>query len=348
VIALMIAAATSMVVSLVLTRATIRFFRDRGKGQPILSKDQRGPEHQHKSGTPTMGGIAIVIGAASGYVVAHLLRPRLKFSDQAIVLFVAVFVMAFIGFLDDYIKVRIFRNRGLFWKKKGYITFAISVMLAWLLASVTDVATTISFTRAGSPGWELPTWAWVIFAGMIIFSTTNAVNVTDGLDGLAGGAASLGFFAYALIAYWAFRNPSIYPDVINPLDLAAVAVAFAAACVGFLWFNAPPARIFMGDVGALGIGAALALLTLTTNTLLLLPLICLLNVIEIGSVAVQMTVFKASGRTRRLFRNSPIHHHFEMVGWPETTVTIRFWIIAAIGVASALAIYLADFTRMVQ
>jgi phospho-N-acetylmuramoyl-pentapeptide-transferase len=345
VIAIMIAGAVAMAASLIGTRFTIAFFRNRGKGQPILSKEDRGPEHSHKAGTPTMGGIAIIGAAAVGYLIAHL-RPNLAFSDQALIVFIAVFVMALLGFLDDFIKVRIARNRGIFWKKKGYITFAISVLLAWLLVSVTDVATTISFTRADSPGWDLPWWVWIFWAGLIIFATTNAVNVTDGLDGLASGSALLGFLAFTIIAYWEFRNGLIYPAVVNPLDLAVIAVAFAGACGGFLWFNAAPARIFMGDVGALGIGAALALLALTTNTQLLLPLICGINVMEIGSVALQMAVFKASGRRKRLFKISPVHHHFEMIGWPETTVIIRFWLIAGICVAVALAIFIADFTHL--
>jgi phospho-N-acetylmuramoyl-pentapeptide-transferase len=176
------------------------------------------------------------------------------------------------------------------------------------------------------------------------------VNVTDGLDGLAAGSALLGFAAFTIIAYWAFRNPEFYGvldgGVVNPLDLAVIAAGFAGACGGFLWFNAAPARIFMGDVGALGIGTALALLALTTNTHLLLLLICGINVMEAGSVAIQMGVFKASGRKKRLFRMSPIHHHFELLGWPETTVIIRFWLIAGICVATALAIFIGDFTKV--
>ena len=170
--------------------------------------------------------------------------------------------------------------------------------------------------------------------------------MTDGLDGLAGGSALMGFLAFTIISYWAFRNPDIYAAVVNPLDLAVIAAAFAGACGGFLWYSAAPARIFMGDVGALGIGAALSMLALGTNTQLLLVLICGINVMEAGSVAIQMGVFKASGRKKRLFKMSPIHHHFELSGWPETTVIIRFWIIAGICVASALAIFIGDFTRL--
>ncbi|MGA1035758.1 MAG: phospho-N-acetylmuramoyl-pentapeptide-transferase, partial [Ilumatobacteraceae bacterium] len=178
-----------------------------------------------------------------------------------------------------------------------------------------------------------------------IWATTNAVNVTDGLDGLAGGSALMGFGAFMIIGYWVFRNPDIY-SVVNPLDIGVMAAAFAGACLGFLWWNAAPARIFMGDVGALGIGAALAFMALTLNTHLLLVLICGINVVEAGSVAIQMGVFKASGRRRRLFKMSPIHPHFELSGWPETTVIIRFWLLSAVFVALALGVFIADFTAV--
>jgi phospho-N-acetylmuramoyl-pentapeptide-transferase len=345
-IAVMIAGATAMFVALLGTRGLITFFRNRGKGQPILGKEDHGPEHHlKKQGTPTMGGLAIIVAAFVGWFVAHL-RRGLAFSDQAMIIWVGILVMAFMGFLDDYIKVKRAHNRGIFWKKKGYITFGLAILIAWWLAAATGISETISFTRANWPGWDVHWLVWVVWAGLIIWSTTNAVNVTDGLDGLAGGSALLGFLAFAVIAYWEFRNPGIYTSVVNPLDLAVIAAGFAGACGGFLWYNAAPARIFMGDVGALGIGAALALLALGTNTQLLLVLICGLNVMEAGSVAIQMGVFKASGRKKRLFRMSPVHHHFELLGWPETTVIIRFWLISGICVATALAIFIGDFTRL--
>lgn len=345
-IAVMMAGAAAMIVALIGTRGLISFFRNRGKGQPILGKEDHGPEHHlKKQGTPTMGGLAIIVAAFVGWFVAHL-RRGLAFSDQAMIIWVGILVMAFMGLLDDYIKVKRAHNRGIFWKKKGYITFGLAVLIAWWLAAATGISETISFTRADWPGWTVHWVVWVIWAGVIIWSTTNAVNVTDGLDGLAGGSALLGFLAFAVIAYWEFRNPGIYGAVVNPLDLAVIAAGFAGACGGFLWFNAAPARIFMGDVGALGIGAALALLSLGTNTQLLLLLICGLNVMEAGSVAIQMGVFKASGRKKRLFRMSPVHHHFELAGWPETTVIIRFWLISGICVATALAIFIGDFTRL--
>ena len=343
-IAVLIAGAVAMLVSLAATRGLISFFVRLGKGQPILGAEDHGPVHQMgKQGTPTMGGIAILLAAAVGWLAAHL-RGGLPFSDQAAIIWLTVFVLAAIGFIDDYLKVKRQHNRGIFWKKKGWITFGITVLLLWLLASTTGVAETISFTRAMSPGWTIPGPFFVLWTALMVWSTTNAVNVTDGLDGLAAGSALFGFLAFTIIAYWAFRNPKIY-DIVNPLDLAVLSAAFAGACGGFLWWNAAPAKIFMGDVGALGIGAALGMLAVTTNTHLMLPIICGINVLEAGSVAIQMGVFKASGRKKRLLKMSPIHHHFELSGWPETTVIIRFWIISGICVATAVAIFIADFTE---
>jgi len=346
-IPILIAGAVGMLASLAATRGMISYFVRLGKGQPILGAADHGPTmHMYKQGTPTMGGIAILFSGALGWLVAHM-RSGLPFSDQAMLIWLTVFVLGAIGFLDDYLKVKRQHNRGIFWKKKGWITFVITVLLLWLLASTTGVHETLSFTRATSPGWLMPGPLFVLWTALMVWSTTNAVNVTDGLDGLAAGSATFGFLAFTIIAYWAFRNPRIY-DIVNPLDLAVLSSALAGACGGFLWWNAAPARIFMGDVGALGLGAALGMLAVTTNTHLLLPIICGINVLEAGSVAVQMGVFKASGRKKRLFKMSPIHHHFELSGWPETTVIIRFWIISGICVATAVAIFIGDFTQQAR
>lgn len=342
----MIAGAVSALLSLFGTRFLIGYFSVRGHGQPILGKEDHGPEHHMlKQGTPTMGGIAIVLAAFIGWAVAHI--RDIAFSDQAMISWVGILAMATMGFLDDFIKVRKRHNRGIFWKRKNYVTMLMSFGLAYWLVSTTGISESISIVRAGDLVVTVPTAVWVVWAGSIIWATTNAVNVTDGLDGLAGGSALMGFGSFMIIAYWAFRNPDVYDSVVNPLDMGVMAAGFAGACLGFLWWNAAPARIFMGDVGALAIGSALALMALSLNTHLLLVLICGINVMEAGSVAIQMLVFKASGRTRRLFRMSPIHHHFELGGWPETTVIIRFWLISATCVACALAIFIADYTRVV-
>jgi phospho-N-acetylmuramoyl-pentapeptide-transferase len=344
-IAIMLAGASSMIVALFGTRWLITFFGTHGQGQPILGKEDHGPEHHMvKQGTPTMGGLAIVGAALIGWLIAHL-RRGLAFSDQAMIVWIGVLFMAAMGFLDDYIKVRKRHNRGIFWKQKNYVTMIASLAMAWWLVVGTGISETISATR-GDVGLAVPTAVWVLWAGGVIWATTNAVNVTDGLDGLAAGSALMGFGAFTIISYWAFRNPDIYGAVVNPLDMGVFAAAFAGGCLGFLWWNAAPARIFMGDVGALAIGSALAFCALTLNTTALLVLIGGIYVMEAGSVAVQMGVFKASGRKKRLFRMSPIHHHFELIGWPETTVIIRFWLISAICVAAALGIFIADFTNI--
>ena len=346
-IAPLIAAGVAMILSLAGTGWLIRLMGSRGRTQPILAKDAANlvvPEHGHKAGTPTMGGLAIIGAALVGYLVSHL-REGVVFSNQTLIMWVGVLAMALVGFVDDAIKLRTRRNRGVLWRHKGYITLAIAIGIAVTLVSMTDIDTRLSLVRADVPGWQLGDLVWVLWAGLIIFATSNAVNVTDGLDGLAAGSALFGFAAFTAIAYLGFRNPRIYPDIVNPYDLAVFAASFAGGCAGFLWWNAAPADIFMGDVGALAIGAALALLGLTTDTHLLLLFVCGLNVIEIGSVALQMAVFRGSGRRRRLFRLSPIHHHFELSGWPETKVIIRFWLLAGMSVATALAIFIADFTE---
>ena len=253
VIALLIAGSVAMAASLLGARVLITFFRSRGKGQPILGPEDRGPEHQHKAGTPTMGGIAILGAALLGYLVAHL-RKGAYFSDHAMFIMAGIAAMAALGFLDDFLKVRRAHNRGVLWKKKGWITLGMSFLIAALVVSFTEIDTRIGLTRADRPGWELGKVGWVLWAGLIIFSTVNAVNVTDGLDGLAAGSAILGFLAFTIIAFWGLRNPSLYPYIINPFDLSILAAALAGACVGFLWWNAAPARIIMGDVGALGLG----------------------------------------------------------------------------------------------
>lgn len=346
-IALAIAAAIAAAVALFGTRGLIGVLAGRGASQPILQQNaanERVPPHAHKAGTPTMGGLVIVAAALGGYLISHV-RVGVIFSDQTLIIIGGVLVMAGLGLIDDLMKVRSRQNRGVYWKVKGVVSYLMALGIATVLVTSTNIDTRISLTRADLPGWDLGPVVWVFWAGTIIFATTNAVNVTDGLDGLAAGSALFGFIAFTGIAFWALRNPLIYGDVVNPYDLAVLAAAFAGACGGFLWWNAAPARIFMGDVGALALGSTLALLALATNTHLLLILICGINVVEAGSVGLQMAVFRASGRKRRLFKLSPIHHHFEVAGWPETTVIVRFWLISGACVAAAVAIYVADFTH---
>jgi phospho-N-acetylmuramoyl-pentapeptide-transferase len=334
-----------MLVSLFGTAFLIRFLSERSAHQPILANEGgNAPQHQHKTGTPSMGGLAIVVAAVLGYLAAHL-RSKVYFTDAGMIVLGAIIAAGGVGLADDLIKVRNSRNLGLTKRAKSLGMLAVGSSFAFLMITISNPHTTLSFTRFDAPGLELSKWGWAILTVLVIQGSSNAVNITDGLDGLAAGSAAMGFAAFVVIAYWGFRHYDIYQFNYG-FDLAVISVSLLGGCAGFLWWNAAPARIFMGDVGALGIGTALAMLALTTNTQLLIILICGINVIEAGSVAVQMTVFKASGRKKRLFRMSPIHHHFELCGWPETTVIIRFWIIAGICVATALAMFIGDFTGL--
>ena len=224
----------------------------------------------------------------------------------------------------------------------GYRRTRPLVTLAALAAMLvfTDQHTTLSFTRFDSPGIELGDVGWSIWAVLLVLGATNAVNLTDGLDGLAAGSAALTFMAFTTIGFWSFRHPEVYATA-HALDLAVVAAAMLGACTGFLWWNAAPARIFMGDTGSLAIGAGLAALALALNTQLLLPVLAGLFVMETLSVILQVGTFRLANR--RVLRMAPIHHHFELGGWPETTVIVRFWILAALCTAVGLGLYYADF-----
>ena len=186
----------------------------------------------------------------------------------------------------------------------------------------------------------------------VMNAMTNAVNITDGLDGLAAGSSALVFAAFVVISFTQFRHPSVYHlrDATIPalkagsIDVTVVAAALMGACIGFLWWNAPPAKVFMGDTGALALGGAMAGMGLITNTALLLPIIGGLYVLETASVIAQVISFRGFGR--RILRMSPIHHHFELLGWPESTIIVRFWILAGLAMALGLGLFYADFLRI--
>jgi phospho-N-acetylmuramoyl-pentapeptide-transferase len=211
------------------------------------------------------------------------------------------------------------------------------------------VSTALSFVRETGLDLGVFFYVWVF---VILWSSSNGVNLTDGLDGLASGSAILVLSAYVFIAFWQYRHTcalappeGCYPvDVNAALDVAIVAGAAAGAAAGFLWWNAAPARIFMGDTGALALGGLIGALAIVTNTQLLLIVLGGLFVIEVSSVIVQVIAFRGFGR--RVFRMSPIHHHFELGGWPEFTVIVRFWIVAGICVAIGLGLFYADFVAL--
>jgi phospho-N-acetylmuramoyl-pentapeptide-transferase len=342
VIALLLAAGSAMVVSLIGTRFFMDWLRAHKFGQPIHDDVPEG--HRTKAGTPTMGGVMIVTGAVVGYVVAHL-RAHTFYTNTGICVMTLIIGSGIVGLTDDWIKVSRERNLGLNKRAKFGGLLVIATGFTLLVVRYTGIHTTLSFTRFDSPGLHLGTLGWCIWAILLIVGTTNAVNLTDGLDGLAAGSSLYAFVAFMVIGYWGSRSNhlAIYQTP-HAFDLAVISASMLGGCVGFLWWNAPPAGIIMGDAGALSIGAALAGLALTTNTQLLLPIIGGLYVLETMSVILQVGSFRLFHR--RIFRMAPMHHHFELAGWPETTVIVRFWILAGLCTAVALGIYYADFISL--
>ncbi len=338
-IALVLAGAVSFGFSLVGTRLLIGWLRRHRIGQPIRVD---GPQqHLAKAGTPTIGGVAIVVAATSGYLIAHV-RPGLVFTRSGMFVMLLIVLAGGVGLADDWIKVKNERNLGLSKKAKFGGLFLAAICFTLLTLNLSKPHLELSFTRWDSIGWAMPAWLWVIWALLLILGTTNAVNLTDGLDGLASGAAIQAFICYTIICFWAFRYP-IY-DVPHALDLSVVAVSMAGALAGFLWWNASPAQIIMGDTGSLAIGAGLAGLALLSNTQLLLVVIGGLFVYETISVILQVASFRLFGR--RIFRMAPVHHHYEQKGWPETTVVVRFWIMAGMCTVVALGVFYADFLNL--
>jgi phospho-N-acetylmuramoyl-pentapeptide-transferase len=356
-IALLVAGGFSLLYSLLLTPLFVRGFRRLRWGQFIR---EDGPQsHFAKRGTPTMGGIIFISGTVIAYFAAKLVAGETPTASALLVLLMTV-GLGFVGFIDDFLKTRKQQSLGLGgWAKilGQLIVAAIFGVLALQFANehgVTPASTHISLFR------DLPIdfMALGAVAGVILFliwiaaivtSASNSVNVTDGLDGLAGGASVLVLGAYAIIGFWQSsqscvaspEEPGCYV-VRDPLDLAVVAVALLGGVVGFLWWNTSPAQIYMGDTGSLGLGGAIAALAILSRTELLLVVIGGLFVIESGSVILQRLYFKAT-RGKRIFLMSPIHHHFELKGWAEVTVVVRFWIIAGVLVLSGVGLLYAEW-----
>lgn len=335
-IAILVAGTIAFLVALAGTPVVVGYFRQRGFGQPI--RDEGPASHQAKAGTPTMGGISIVGGALLAFVVAHLGSARLTATGLLVLgTFVA---MALVGLADDLIKLRMRRNLGLNKATKFGGQALIAGMFAYLGPEIGGLPQNISLV--GDLAIDVPRWLFFIWVFLLLSGFSNAVNLTDGLDGLAAGSAALVFGAYTLIAFWQFRNAEAYPlSGSEALNIAIIAAAAMTACAGFLWHNAPPARIFMGDTGSLALGGLMAAIAVATNTQLLLVLFGGLFIVETASVMIQVAVFRTTGN--RVFRMAPIHHHFELKGWQEITIIVRFWIVAGIGVALGLGIFYAEW-----
>jgi len=353
--AVLIAAAVALLCSLFGTPLYIRFLVSRGYGQFIRDDGPTG--HHTKRGTPTMGGAVIIGSTLTGYAVAHAATMWVPTMSAVLVLFLMT-GLGLVGWLDDYLKISRQRSLGLRAGAKlagqsaVAITFALLALQFQSTTFRTPASTRISFIRdtginLAFAGAALGLILFVIWALLMIAAWSNGVNLTDGLDGLATGTSVLVFSAYVLIGIWQSNNscverpgPQCY-EVRDPRDLAVVAAAVLGSCFGFLWWNASPAKIFMGDTGSLALGGALAGLAITTRTELLLVLLGGLFVLITLSVVIQVGSFKLTGR--RVFRMAPLQHHFELAGWAEVTIVIRFWIIAGLFVGLGLGVFYAEW-----
>ena len=345
------------------TPAFIWLFKRIGWGQFIR---EDGPQSHHtKRGTPTMGGIAIILGAVAGVFGGKLINGEPISNSALLVLFMMV-GLGLVGFADDFIKTHKQRSLGLSgWAKiagQGVVAIAFAIMALQLKdgSGWAPASTFISITRDTSI--NLMAWGtgigivlFVIWIYFLVASTSNGVNIADGLDGLATGSSAMAIGAYAIIGFWqfnesCFRNVGLHNcyDVKSSLDLAVVASAIVGSLIGFLWWNTSPAQIFMGDTGSLGLGGALAALAILTRTELLLIPIGGLFVIVTGSVIIQRVYFKITkwrtGTGRRVFLMSPLHHHFEQKGWQQITIVVRFWLIAALCVLSGVGAFYLEWT----
>ncbi len=348
---ILLATVVALVVGLTLTPWVIDLFRSRGIGE--LIREDGPATHFVKHGTPTMGGLVLIAAATIGYLAAHLrvTGGAVRFhplTPAGVLVFCVAWALALLGALDDIAKIRRRRSLGLSKRAKLVGQCIVGGGFAFAALQWTGLDSRIAWSGTGIE--SLPALPQVVFALWVIImisGTSNGVNLTDGVDGLASGSAAMCFFVFTIIGFWEFRNIDVYPQLApaSPSGLLDVAVASAAllgACIGFLWWNAAPARIVMGDTGALALGGALATLALFTRTQLLLPVIGGLFVLETLSVALQITAYRGFNG-RRVFAMAPIHHHFELRGWAEFTVIVRFWLIAALAAGLGLALFYMDF-----
>ncbi|MEA2498063.1 MAG: phospho-N-acetylmuramoyl-pentapeptide-transferase, partial [Actinomycetota bacterium] len=319
------------------TPIAIRRFRKLGWGQLIR---EEGPKaHYEKRGTPTMGGLVILLGCVLGYLGAHF--GRAEFTDSGLLALGTILALGVLGFLDDFIKIYKSRSLGLQSRAKFLGQLLIALVFGVLAVKVVGIGTDISFFRSTAIDIGAFFYLWVF---LMVAASSNGVNLTDGLDGLAVGSAAPVMGAFVVVAFWQFRHEAFYEWAStgsDPFDLAILAAALFGACTGFLWWNTAPAKIFMGDTGSLMLGGAMAVFAILLNTQLLLVVLGGLYVVETLSVIAQVVFFKRTGR--RILLMAPIHHHFELAGWAEFTVIVRFWVLSGLSVAFGIGLFYADF-----
>ena len=338
--------------TLVGTPLLIKLLARKGYGQYIRDDGPR--EHASKRGTPTMGGIAFILATVVAYFLSKVITGYPPTYSGLLVLGLMC-GMGLVGFLDDYIKIVKRRSLGLRAKAKmaGQLIVGISFAVLALMfpdsRANTPASTKLSFIT--DFGWKIGPILFVIWALFMILAMSNGVNLTDGLDGLATGASVLVFGAYTFIGVWQFQescanaqtltNPNACYEVRDPLDLAVIASALMGACLGFLWWNTSPAKVFMGDTGSLALGGVLTGLAILSRTELLVAIMGGLFVLITMSVVIQVGSFKLTGK--RVFRMAPLQHHFELKGWSEVLVVVRFWIIQGICVIVGLGLFYAGW-----
>lgn len=299
-----------------------------------------------------MGGVAILVAVLAGYFLTHLITWRPLSASALLVIYLMV-GLGLVGLADDYLKIFRQRSTGLRARTKligqAIVAFSFAYLSVQFSDSAGNTAASMAISFVRDTPIVLPLGLFLVWVWFLVTATTNSVNLTDGLDGLAAGAAIMSFVAYVLVAIWqygqncAFEPTEFCYSTQNPLDLAMVAAATAGASFGFLWFNTAPARIFMGDTGSLALGGGIAGLAILTRTELLLPLMAGLFLITALSSIGQVGSYKLTGK--RMFRMAPLHHHFEMLGWPEIQIVVRFWIIQGLCIGAALTIFYAEWVR---
>ncbi len=359
------ASAISLSFTLFLTPVFLRLFRKWGWGQVIRTPESIGnPSHAAKRGTPTMGGTIFIAGTLVGYF-AGLIAGGGTLSLSALLVIWLMVGFGIVGFIDDLLKVRMQQSLGLSgWRKilgqlLVIVPFGIVALNFPNEAGETPASGAISLFRDIPGLWFFaltPILAWALYLLWLSFigiATSNGANISDGLDGLATGAGIFVVGAYSLIAFWKFKQ-SCYSEALDeaviaacyevrePLSLATIAAAFASALIGFLWWNAPKAKVFMGDVGSMAIGGVVAAMAILTRSELLLLIVGGIFVLAPGSVIVQRAYFKIT-RGKRLFLSSPFHHHLEMRGWPEITIVVRLWIVAAMLAVTAIGLFYVEW-----
>ncbi len=358
---LLAAAAISLTFTLLLTPLFIRLFKKLQWGQVIRTpEDPHNPSHQTKRGTPTMGGIVFILATITGYLVGTLTGGSPPTVSGLLVIWMMV-GLAVIGFIDDYMKVRHQNTLGLSgWRKVlGQVAVAVPFGVMALtfpnalgqtpgsayISLFRDIPMLWFMVFGGVIGWILYL-AWISFLSV---AWSNATNLTDGLDGLATGAGIFTMGAYSLVTFWQVQQrctsgallaayQSACYDVRDPMDLTIIAASFVGALVGFLWWNAPKAKIFMGDTGSMAIGGVIVALSVLSRTEILAVIIAGFFIVAPGSVVLQRYYFKATGG-KRLFLMSPFHHHLEMRGWPEVTIVVRLWIVSGILAVTGVGLF---------